>query len=124
MQRAHQVNIRVNREEKSRLEREAKRRGFRSISDYLRHRGLETVTKIYTYRIHVKPAREGGYVVSVPTLGCTTQGETYGEAIEMARDCIRTYLNTLADLGKPIPQEPEPTRPTDSVVSVQATVAS
>jgi antitoxin HicB len=50
----------------------------------------------YTYTVHLEPAEEGGYVVTVPTLpGCITQGETYEEALAMAEDCIRGFLEAL-----------------------------
>jgi predicted RNase H-like HicB family nuclease len=52
-------------------------------------------TRTYTYTIHLEPAEEGGYVVTIPTLGCATQGETYDEAIAMAQDCIEGWLAML-----------------------------
>lgn len=64
-------------------------------------------SRIYT--VQLQPAAEGGYAVSVPALpGCFTQGETYEEAIEMAREAIIAYLESLAKHGEPIPvEEPE-----------------
>jgi len=42
-----------------------------------------------------------GYSVSCPGLpGCWSQGDTEEEAIENIRDAIKTYLQTIADLGK------------------------
>jgi antitoxin HicB len=49
---------------------------------------------------------EGGYTVTVPSLpGCITQGATWDEAIAHGREAIAGYLETLRDLGKPIPVE-------------------
>ena len=62
--------------------------------------------KTYTYTIKLEPAEEGGYVVTVPALSpCLTQGDTYEEAISMAKDCIEGYLELLAEEGEPIPVE-------------------
>ncbi|MFP4171979.1 MAG: type II toxin-antitoxin system HicB family antitoxin [Candidatus Hydrogenedentota bacterium] len=62
--------------------------------------------KELTYTIVLEPAEEGGYNVSVPALpGCFTQGETYEEALAMAEDAIKLWLETLAADGQPIPQE-------------------
>jgi predicted RNase H-like HicB family nuclease len=64
--------------------------------------------KSYSYTIHLQRAEEGGYVVTVPALpGCVTQGETFEEAVAMAREDIEGYLETLIDLGKPLPLEPD-----------------
>lgn len=61
----------------------------------------------YTIILYPDPD-EGGYTVTVPTLpGCITQGETLEEAITMAKDAIRLYLETLAAQGEPIPEERE-----------------
>lgn len=58
------------------------------------------------YRVFFKPAEEGGYVVSVPTLpGCITQGDTFEEAVEMVKDAIQGYCASLAEDGEPIPEE-------------------
>ncbi len=57
---------------------------------------------------------EGGYTVRVPALpGCNTQGDTREEALVNAREAIEGYLETLKDLGRPIPEE---TRPAETVV--------
>jgi predicted RNase H-like HicB family nuclease len=61
------------------------------------------------YTIILDPdEEEGGYTVTVPALpGCVTQGETREEAIAMAQDAIRGYLEALAKDGQPIPEEHE-----------------
>ncbi len=46
----------------------------------------------YTIILHPDP-EEGGYTVTVPALpGCVTQGESLEEAIAMAKDTIRLYV--------------------------------
>ena len=49
---------------------------------------------------------EGGYVVRVPALpGCVTQGRTLPEAIDMARDAVQGYTESLRRHGDPIPDD-------------------
>jgi antitoxin HicB len=81
-------------------------------------------TRSLTYTIHIEPAEEGGYVVTVPALGCTTQGETYEEALTMAQDCIEGWLEMLVERGEQIPTEPDPKRATDVLLRVSASVAA
>lgn len=61
----------------------------------------------YQYTIFLEPdADEGGYTVTVPALpGCVTQGETIEEAIAMAKDAIRLYIEMLVADNQPIPRE-------------------
>jgi antitoxin HicB len=75
---------------------------------------------VHYYTIILHPDRdEGGYTVTVPTLpGCVTQGETLEEAIAMAKDAIRLYIETLALDGVPVPEEDE--HPQAIVVDVAA----
>jgi predicted RNase H-like HicB family nuclease len=73
----------------------------------------------YTYTVHLEPAEEGGYVVTVPALpGCITEGDTYGEALAMAEDCIRGFLEALVKAGQPIPKEVEERRPVEALIQV------
>jgi predicted RNase H-like HicB family nuclease len=59
-----------------------------------------------TYRILLTPEEEGGFSVSVPALpGCFTQGETIEEAIEMAKEAISVYIESLEEDGEPIPDD-------------------
>ena len=59
-----------------------------------------------TYRILLTPEDEGGFSVSVPALpGCFTQGETVEEAIEMAKEAISAYIESLEEDGEPIPDD-------------------
>ena len=62
--------------------------------------------KILKYTVIFEPAKEGGYIVSVPALqGCVTQGETFEEAVAMIKDAIGGYLEVLKEEGQEIPQE-------------------
>jgi predicted RNase H-like HicB family nuclease len=66
--------------------------------------------KVYNFTAVFEPVKEGGYVVYVPALpGCATQGETFEEAQEMAKDAIEGYLMVLKDLKQEIPFESEKT---------------
>lgn len=59
-----------------------------------------------TYRILLTPEEEGGFSVSVPALpGCFTQGETIEEAIEMAKEAISVYVESLEKDGEPVPDD-------------------
>lgn len=64
------------------------------------------------YSVLLTPdAEDGGYTVRVPSLpGCNTQGDTLEEAIANAREAIEGYLESLRDLGRPIPEEREPSQ--------------
>jgi predicted RNase H-like HicB family nuclease len=57
-------------------------------------------------RITLRKEPEGGYTVLVPALpGCITYGKTVEEAIEMARDAINGYIESLIEDGEAIPVE-------------------
>ena len=74
----------------------------------------------YTYTIILEPdPEEGGYTVTVPVLpGCVTQGETIEEAIVMAKDAIRLFIETLMAEGQPVPLELE--HPQAIIINVAA----
>jgi len=62
--------------------------------------------KILNYRILLRKEPEGGYTVIIPSLpGCVTFGSTIEEAIEMAREAIELYLESLRAHGEEIPNE-------------------
>jgi antitoxin HicB len=74
----------------------------------------------YRYTVHLEPAEEGGYVVTVPALpGCITQGETYGEAIAMAEDCIRGFVEALLKAGQAVPREADPRKPVEALIEIE-----
>ncbi len=74
----------------------------------------------YRYTIILEPdPDEEGYTVTVPALpGCVTQGETIEEAIVMAKDAIRLFIETLMAEGQPVPQELE--HPQAIIINVAA----
>lgn len=56
------------------------------------------------YEIVLAPEAEGGYSVFVPDLpSVVTQGETLEDAIEMAKDAITGYLETMREERWEIP---------------------
>ena len=58
------------------------------------------------YTIIVHPDETGGYWTEVPSLpGCGSQGETVEEAVEMTRDAIGGYLESLRAHGESLPQD-------------------
>lgn len=62
--------------------------------------------KTFTYRVLLNKEPEGGYTATVPILpGCVTYGETLDEALEMAKDAIALYLESLNAHNDPIPTE-------------------
>jgi antitoxin HicB len=65
------------------------------------------VTERRRYTILLIPEPEaGGYSVQVPALpGCFTQGETYQEALENAREAIQCHTEGLRLDGEPVPTE-------------------
>lgn len=57
-----------------------------------------------SYRILLRKEPEGGYTVIVPSLpGCVTYGNTVEESIEMAKEAIELYLESLKEHGEKIP---------------------
>jgi predicted RNase H-like HicB family nuclease len=60
------------------------------------------------YRITLRKEPERGYTVLVPSLpGCVTYGKTVEEAIDMARDAIAGYIESLIEDGETVPLEEE-----------------
>ena len=56
------------------------------------------------YKIQIRPKTDGTYTVIVPSLpGCLTYGNTIEEAIEMAKEAIEVYIESLVARGKKIP---------------------
>lgn len=49
--------------------------------------------KVFEYTAVFEEEKEGGYSVWVPTLpGCSSQGETFEEALENIKEAIELYL--------------------------------
>lgn len=58
------------------------------------------------YTVVLQPEAAGGFSVSVPALyGAVTQGDTFEQAIENARDVIDSFLAIYAEDGTEIPVE-------------------
>ena len=59
-----------------------------------------------SYRVMLRNEPEGGYTVMVPSLpGCVTYGETIEQAIEMAKEAIGLYIESLKEHNEEIPTE-------------------
>ena len=59
-----------------------------------------------SYRILLRKEPEGGYTVIVPSLpGCVTYGENIEEAMEMAKEAIELYIESLKEHDEEIPTE-------------------
>lgn len=60
-------------------------------------------------KVILETEEEGGYSVYCPALpGCYSQGDTVEEALANIQEAIQLYIETLKDLGKPIPaSDPE-----------------
>ena len=62
--------------------------------------------KHLSYRILLRKEPEGGYTVIVPSLpGCITYGDSIPEAIEMAKEAIEVYIESLKAHNEKIPTE-------------------
>ena len=62
--------------------------------------------KALSYKIMLRKEPEGGYTVTVPSLpGCVTYGDTIEEAIEMAKEAIELYIESLKEHGEEIPTD-------------------
>jgi predicted RNase H-like HicB family nuclease len=71
-----------------------------------------------TIILHPDP-EEGGYTVTMPALpGSVSQGESLEEALAMAKDAIRLYVESLRADGEAIPEEHE--HPQAIVIEVAA----
>jgi predicted RNase H-like HicB family nuclease len=65
-----------------------------------------TAMKQLTYRLHLTPEQEGGYTVIVPALpGCITWGENIDHAIEMAKEAIEIYIESMVANNETVPDE-------------------
>ncbi len=56
------------------------------------------------YTVIIEPADDGTFSVYVPDLpGCISTGRTREDAIESIREAIQGHLQTLRELGEPVP---------------------
>ncbi|MBM3497770.1 MAG: type II toxin-antitoxin system HicB family antitoxin [Armatimonadetes bacterium] len=59
-----------------------------------------------TYTVILVREADGGYCVHVPALkGCHTEGDTLPEALDMARDAIEGYLESLEQHDELLPPD-------------------
>ena len=78
----------------------------------------------YTYTVQLEPAPEGGYTVRVPALpAVVTEGDTYEEALDMARDAIRLYVEALIAEGRQVPMEPDLPHAITTYIRIQTPAA-
>lgn len=64
----------------------------------------KTRQNIGNFLVVFEPAEEGGYIVHVPMLpGCHTQGDTFEDAQENAKEAIEVYLLALKDIHEDMP---------------------
>jgi antitoxin HicB len=62
--------------------------------------------KHLSYKILLRKEPEGGYTVTVPSLpGCITYGDSISEAIEMAKEAVELYIESLKAHNEEIPTE-------------------
>lgn len=68
---------------------------------------MKNAWRNYTYTVVLEPdPSAGGYTATCPALpGVVSEGETVEEALAMAKDAIRGYLESLAKDGIAIPEE-------------------
>lgn len=61
-----------------------------------------------TFKVLLRREPEGGYTAIVPSLpGCVTFGQTVEHAIEMAREAIALYVESLQAHGEDLSDEVE-----------------
>ena len=57
--------------------------------------------KILQYNAVIQEEKEGGYSVWIPSLpGCTSQGETFEEAVKNIKEAIELYLESAPEMLK------------------------
>lgn len=67
---------------------------------------MAKLQKIYNFAVIFEPLEEGGYDVIVPAIPeICTFGETIEEAKRMAKDAIKSYLESAIKRGEPIPED-------------------
>ena len=56
------------------------------------------------YTVIIEPADDGTFSVYVPDLpGCVSTGRTRDDAVASIREAIAGHIQTLRDLGEPVP---------------------
>ena len=73
-----------------------------------------------TYTIELESLQNGGFSVTIPSLpGCVTWGETFDQAVLMAKEAIELWLESIVERGEPIPEERGIARPVKLGVHVR-----
>ena len=56
------------------------------------------------YTVIIEPADDGTFSIYVPDLpGCVSTGRTREDALDSIREAIRGHIQTLRELGEPVP---------------------
>ncbi len=64
-----------------------------------------SISQMTSYKILLKKEPEGGYTVTVPSLpGCVTYGESIEETIELVKEAIELYIESLKAHHEEIPK--------------------
>ncbi len=64
--------------------------------------------KSYNVRIMLRKEPEGGYTAYVPSLpSCVTYGDTIDEAVDMVREAVGIYIESLIEHNEPVPSDDE-----------------
>lgn len=72
---------------------------------YEKHRLAQMKKLSYHVMLRWEPDDEA-YTAWVPSLpGCVTFGKTIEEALEMSKDAIKLYVETLISLGETVPSD-------------------
>jgi predicted RNase H-like HicB family nuclease len=58
----------------------------------------------YRFPIVIEKDEDGYYAFCPDLQGCYTQGDTYEEALENIKDCIRLHIEDRLATGEEIPQ--------------------
>jgi len=52
------------------------------------------------------PIDDGGWLATVPSLpGCRTEGDSKEEALELIKEAVALYIETLQELGREVPED-------------------
>ncbi len=52
------------------------------------------------------PIEDSGWLATVPSLpGCRTEGDSREEALELIKEAIELYIETLQELGREVPED-------------------
>lgn len=57
-----------------------------------------------SYVLLIEPDADGGFTARFPALrGCGTQGDTFDQTLEHAREALALYVETLQEMGWSLP---------------------